>query len=248
MGTKEPETVSSFPVAAATSASNPSATESSLSRYGSRLPSLAPDETREAVHPSLQNVTKQHRRDFSISAECRQAILDQLANFAGCITSEFVLPSRHTLSRLVGGYFYNFHDHYPFFHTPTLQLETLNSDLVLAIAALGARYTREPDIGVELYRVARAVAMERVNRRQSASYHASIGTQHDSATALWSQGTVPEHENSMEIVQTLLLLMAVASWYKHEPAAQDALSIRSILHSLVRECGILEWRKGQQDG
>lgn len=200
--------------------------QSSLSRYCSRLPSLEPEaRSTPGRRPEDQTEPRQHSGQLFVSSECRQSVLEELATFVGCIDSNFVLPSRHALSRLVAGYFQNFHDHYPFFHVPTLKLDSIHAELLLAITALGARYTMEPELGVELYRVARSVALERISRHQTfASAGESGETQKKDQTSF-----------VMQMMQTLLLLIAVSSWYKHEPAAADALSIRSILHSIVRE-------------
>lgn len=225
--------------AATSSLTNLSVTESSLSRYGSRLPSLAPEEGRRVTHPQIPGPMHAHRREFFISVECRQNILDQLAMFPGCVTSDFVLPTRHALTRLICGYFQNFHDHYPFFHAPTLRMEAMKPDLLLAVAALGARYTREPDVGVELYRVARAVALERISRRQVNKSPSGEAAQ-DDLSAIWRREDEHTHDEPLELMQTLLLLMAVASWYNHEPAAQDALSMRSVLHSFTQEKGVIK--------
>lgn len=235
--------------AADTSISNPSATESSLSRYGSRLPSLALEDSREAIHPQARSSTRHQRREFFVSADCRQSLLDQLVDFPGCVAMDFVIPSRHALSRLVGGYFQNFHDHYPFLHAPTLRLELLKPELLLAIAALGARYTREPDIGVELYRVSRAIAMERISRRQVDVFQkpSTIVGKNSNGEGK-RKNTTRTHEDVMELMQTLLLLIATSSWYKHEPAAQDALSIRSVLHSITRENGVIKDKHHRQQG
>lgn len=133
----------------------------SLSRYGSRLPSLQPEETAEqAGRHSVNHNTGR----FVVTNELRQQIIEDISKFPGCFDAEFVLPSRHTLTRLVNGYFKNFHEHYPFLHLPTLRLETLLVELLLALAALGARYTRETEVGAELFHVARAIALERCQR------------------------------------------------------------------------------------
>lgn len=209
--------------------------QSSLSRYCSRLPSLEPEARPTPGRPDDQTEPRQHSGQLFVSSDCRQKVLDDLVAFTGCIDCNFVLPSRHALSRLVAGYFQNFHDHYPFFHVPTLQLNEIHAELLLAIAALGARYTMEPELGVELYRVARSVALERISRHQTASVGVPSETLKD-ATCIEELAAMNDQSSFvMQTMQTLLLLIAVSSWYKNEPAAADALSIRSVLHSIVRE-------------
>lgn len=223
--------------AAPISTSKPTTIELSLSRYSSRLPSLSPEDIVEVTAQQQDFLKKRHRLEIIVSTECRQSILAQLTEFSGCVSADFVLPSRHALSRLIGGYFQNFHDHYPFFHPATLRVESLKAELFLAIAALGARYTREPDIGVELYRVARAVVMERISRRHAILSQGSSTILNENVHECAGADTLRDQAARIELMQTLLLLIAVASWYKHEPAAQDALSIRSVLHSITQEHG-----------
>lgn len=44
----------------------------------------------------------------------------------------------------------------------------------------------------------------------------------------------------VEMTQTVLMLIAIATWYKYEPGATNALSLRSVLHSLVRELEVTQ--------
>lgn len=221
--------------------------EPSLSRYGSRLPSLQPDDV------SIQN-RPGHRecRDDNIhlvvTVELRQQIVDELARFRGCVKSGFILPSRHALTRFIAGYFRIFHKHYPFFHVPTLDLNAISAELLLAIAALGARYTRDPDIGIELFHVARAVVLERINRRRKTTANSTMRQQMRAMPDLQAdtlQSTTLEKSRDsyisddasevLDMMQTVLIIIAIATWYKDEPGAADALSLRSVLHSLARE-------------
>ncbi|EXJ67852.1 uncharacterized protein A1O5_09198 [Cladophialophora psammophila CBS 110553] len=231
------------------SLANIRAVDASISRFGSRLPSLAPEDKPPQTGPHPQGPTRLNSRDLFISAECRQHIIDELATFSGCIDGDFVLPSRHALSRLIGGYFKNFHAHYPFFHVATLRMDSIHVELLLAIAALGARYTREPEMGVELFRVSRSVVLERLRRRQRRKANMSLEQRAQntsfsrSDTRLGSNSAANLDSNCkrdegfcvVEMVQTLLLLIAIASWYRREPAVTDALSIRSVLHSLIQD-------------
>ncbi|OAP59343.1 hypothetical protein AYL99_06641 [Fonsecaea erecta] len=213
------------------------ANDSSISRFGSRLPSLAPEEKPPPSGPHPQGPTRLNSRDLFISADCRQRIIDELAMFSGCIDGDFVLPSRHALSRLIGGYFKNFHAHYPFFHVATLRMDSIHVELLLAIAALGARYTREPEMGIDLFRGSRAVVLERLRQRQRRKANLNLDSKvHDTSTVNPDSNCKGDERTCViEMVQTLLLLIAIASWYRREPAVTDALSIRSVLHSLVQD-------------
>ncbi|KAI0968305.1 hypothetical protein F4678DRAFT_197226 [Xylaria arbuscula] len=212
---------------------------SSLSRYGSRLPSLQPEERPPSTRPHLQPPSL-NTRHLRVSTEFRQQIVDELSKFSGCFDPDFVLPSRHTLSRLIGGYVNNFHEHYPFLHLPTLRLETLHVELVLAIAALGSRYTRDTEQGVELFHVARSIVLERIHWSQiMITASPCLGqSQRRGSSAFAAPNMVTSEERKstlVEMIQTILLLIAIATWYRYEPGATDALSMRSVLHSLARE-------------
>lgn len=214
----------------------------SLSRYGSRLPSLQPEETAEqAGRHSVNHNTGR----FVVTNEFRQQIIEDISKFPGCFDAEFVLPSRHTLTRLVNGYFKNFHEHYPFLHLPTLRLETLLVELLLALAALGARYTRETEVGAELFHVARAIALERCQRcntNAEGNVYREEQEWRGPFTPDISNPSSPKSRKTMfvEMTQTVLMLIAIATWYKYEPGATNALSLRSVLHSLVRELEVTQ--------
>lgn len=229
----------------------PNITDFVLSQFGSRLPSLQPED-RPPLPVSHHRARRPKNKNPLVSAECRHRILDQLSKFSGLIKDDFILPSRHTLSRLVSGYFNTFHDHYPFIHVPTLDLEDVNIELVIAISALGARYTREPEIGLELFHVARAVVLERIQSYRII-YPAIIPedpphlpladhTSHEISED-WNKPPADDDKCRIEMMQTVLLLIAIATWYKHEPAASDALSIRSVLDALIRQDGIAQIRE-----
>jgi hypothetical protein len=230
------------------SLSIPAPSPSSPSRCSSLLPSLGPDTLQEVSSANYQPPPRPVSRDLSVSAECRQSVLEQLNAFPGCVPGDFGLPSRHTLSRLVGSFFQNFHSHYPFFHVPTLQMETLTPELLLAIAALGARYTRESDISVELYRVSMAVAMERLSRRPISTTQSDSSIEPGPAYGRAGGFGTKAQAEVVDLLQTLLVLMSLSSWYKHEPAVQDALSLRSIIHSLAQENAIIEKQNYRQMG
>ncbi|KAL6689841.1 hypothetical protein J3F84DRAFT_391168 [Trichoderma pleuroticola] len=195
----------------------------SLSRYGSRLPSLQPEETSQQAGKQSAN---HNTSRFVVTNELRKQIIEDISKFPGCLDAEFVPPSRHALTRFVNGYFKNFHEHYPFLHLPTLRLE--------------ARYTRETEVGAELFHVARAIALERCQRCNT-SAEGNVYQEEQQCRSLFTSAisnlSSPKNRKTMfmEMTQTVLLLIAIATWYKYEPGATNALSLRSVLHSLARE-------------
>ncbi|ENH74964.1 hypothetical protein FOC1_g10000727 [Fusarium oxysporum f. sp. cubense race 1] len=129
----------------------------------SRLPSLEPSSSTrlnafEAIpnyQPFLAQGQVSSECPWRISPEEYQNFSQSVASMASTLPHHFALPSRHTLSRYLEGYFRGFHAHMPFLHVATLSLEGLGPELILALAAVGALYRFEHAKGIELYRVAK---------------------------------------------------------------------------------------------
>lgn len=226
----------------------------SFSRFGSRLPSLQPEE---------QPTDKGHRptaaRPISdISNEDRQSILDRMAEFTSVIPPDFRLPSRLALSRYIGAYINGFHEHLPFLHIPTMTVENTAVELLLALAAVGAQYCFEAEKGVELFHTARAISNQRIRRRDASlacpnrdfdflsrpspsqpRQHSSRSSSINGPLGLPSDLEQPEaKDNLIQTAQALLILMAMATWAKHKEILREALAIQSILATLVRDDGL----------
>ncbi|SPO07396.1 related to C2H2 transcription factor [Cephalotrichum gorgonifer] len=214
---------------------------SALSTYGSRLPSLQP----ETGPPSLQNPSTDldygAKHHMVVSVQGRNRIIDELSRFSNCVPKDFVLPSRHGLSRFVAAYFNTFHEHYPVLHVPTLRMDSISVELFTAIAAVGARYSREPEVGIQLFYLAKAVVLERLGRRQATTPPESNADSTDDGVTCPTE----DRYTTVETMQTLLLLIAISTWFKRQPGVYEALSIRSILDSLVREDGFNQQRELQ---
>jgi len=225
----------------------------SFSRFGSRLPSLQPDD--------LQHDGP--RRSFAdISMDDRQQISDKLNEFSALVPDTFKLPSRLALCRYIAAYINGFHEHMPFLHIPTMDIDTCSIELILAIAAVGAQYTFEGEKGVELFNTSRAIATYRIRRRDArlVEVHRRADSEHSSSHDAdgVSVGRSPAHtvstvgplglpsggdlspigEDLMQTAQALLLLMALCTWAKHKEILREALAIQSILATLIRDDGL----------
>lgn len=212
----------------------------SFSQIVSQLPSLHPEGYKPANSIS-------HPKDLHlhISADCRQRIINELEDFPNCVHEDFTLPSRHVLARFFGGYFGSFHDHFPFLHVPSLRPENITAELFIAIAAVGARYTHELSISIDLFHVAKALVLERI-RSHKAIHHVAAGEkmfqqpptssmQLEKSNHRQDSGFFRDRQqNAIQILETVLLLVAITTW--SEPgSASDALSMRSMLDCLIRE-------------
>ena len=233
----------------------------SFSRFGSRLPSLQPQESPSEPQNGQSST---HRLLSDVTTEDRQNVAIKLAEFSHIVPSTFQLPSRLALSRYLAGYVNGFHEHLPFLHIPTLSVNNSYIELILAMAAVGAQYCFEGQKGVELFHVSQGIAMNRIRQRDaplaashrpadvSPSYfstgkssEAAIGETPRSGSLSGCLGLPSQHdsesgvhkEDLMQNAQALLLLMAMATWAKHREILREALAIQSVLATLVRDNG-----------
>ena len=200
------------------SSTAPTPSSSVLPRHGTQLPSLHPE---GSSHPPT---TTRPPKDFvPVTAQCRDRIVASLQDYRNVLPPNHMIPSRHALSRCLTGYFIGFHDHYPFMHMPTFNIDVMTLPLFLSMAALGARYCREPDTSNSLYQVAKSVTLEHIQRRFQ-----SANGKHPSE----------DDQSLLETVQALLILTAASSWVKQNPPFQEALCIRSSMETLIRQGGL----------
>jgi hypothetical protein len=232
----------------------------SFSRFGSRLPSLQPEE-----RPDPGYHVCGRRLLSEISSEDRKMILEKLSSFSSVLPPDFQLPSRLALSRYIAAYVTGFHEHLPFLHIPTMSIEHCSVELILAMAAVGTQYCFEGEKGIELFNVSQAIASCRIRRRDAglANLHqipepsntnmesvASPNTQCppiDLSTSgplgLPSEPEISfnpstERDDLIQTAQALLILMAMATWAKHRKILREALAIQSILATLIRDDGL----------
>lgn len=232
----------------------------SFSRFGSRLPSLQPEE--RAAQTQQQ---KSINRPFSeLSSEDRHNVRAKLADFASVVPPDFQLPSRLALSRYIAAYINGFHEHLPFLHLATMTIESCSLELILAMAAVGAQYCFEGEKGVELFNASQSIAAQRIRRRDArlVGFHRRAGSEVSSTTrgpdgssntespaidcstsgplGLPSEPDVSatlslEREDLIQTAQALLILMAMATWAKHKEILREALAIQSVLATLIRD-------------
>ncbi|KAK4160586.1 hypothetical protein QBC43DRAFT_270269 [Cladorrhinum sp. PSN259] len=193
----------------------------SFSNFCSRLPSVGLDEeTTELNFDTLMipTIKTSPRRIFDFSSSDRQTLQLFIKSEFSTAVADFKLPTKLSLSRYIRAYTEGFHEHLPFLHLPTLEFHNCSAELILAMAAVGAQYCFEPEKGVELFHAARAIANERIRKRDTGS-------------------SCLEHD-LIQTAQALLILMAMATWSKHKEILREALAIQSILASIIREDGL----------
>ena len=239
----------------------------SFANFGSRLPSLQPDEVDDRIGLSDEN----SRPAWDISNAERQIFLSRLEEFAHVLPKDFVPPSRHALSRFIAGYINGLNEHLPFIHVPTLSVARSSPELILALAAAGSHYRFEHSRGIDLFHASKSVLLERLRRRDgvqasypawnfvspASGFHTSSGSSITSMAAdspFQGHQHVPTHsedptttcywmdesEAHMEVIRTFLLLTVFASWERHPDLLREILSLQSTLARLVREHGLSE--------
>ncbi|KAF5683806.1 transcription factor STE12 [Fusarium circinatum] len=240
-----------------------------MSRHGSRLPSLPPGEgARQVLDPSTRDELTARPRAPSQNASlpCQSASLPWhistndyhlmtgiMQDRADVLPSDFIFPSRHALCRYVEGYFTGFHEHLPFMHLPTASLVTRAPELLLAVAAAGARYRFQPKVAQQLYLAARCLLEHQLRHRDPFETNAPAfdtpgslahNNSYDPLPALIRddsagnahprQVSLESRERDMETMQAMIVLVAMGTW-NHKSFLKDALSIASQLAMMVRE-------------
>lgn len=230
----------------------------SESGLSSRLPSMEPERPEvTALHvprsysqqaQTLRQV--QSIRPWKISPQKYAQILNNLAGIRDILPSTCTLPSQPTLSRCLEGYFRGFAIHLPFLHSVTFSAASISLELLLSICAVGALYRFQPALGYQLYAGARALISWRLSQRSRGALdrlandsQGRPGIPSSPADALTFAGAAlsgSESEiesNTLQLLQAMIVLMAMASWGDHE-LTHDALSMSSQVAMLARELKI----------
>ncbi|KAK0117895.1 hypothetical protein ONS95_012212 [Cadophora gregata] len=203
---------------------------------------------------------------WKVSGQDYRTIQDKLKDFVGILPKDFILPTRHTLSRYFEGYITGFNQHLPFLHIPSFSVSKFVPELVLAIAAVGAQYRFENARGNKLWYAAKSVATEQIKKRQSHQV-ADILSSPTPRSASLSKSPVsntspddiptprpnhsyvaagrsskddiwsPSSQARLGTIQTLLIMMAMGMWGP-PPLLREATSIQNQLALLIREHGL----------
>ncbi|CRG90988.1 Regulatory protein ADR1 [Talaromyces islandicus] len=195
-----------------------STSNSVLPRLGSNLPSLQPDRLNPPHWALLKGC-------ITVTTDCRERLVSALNDY-GNVLDNPKLPSRHALSRCLTGYFTGFHDYYPFVHPPTMNVDEISAESLLAMASLGARYYHEVEMSMDLYDISKAMTMERIRRYSQSEGSRFIANRDD------------DHEILLDMIQSLIFLTAVSGWSEHTPPHFESLSMRSSIETILRMGGL----------
>ncbi|KAE8349117.1 C2H2 type zinc finger domain protein [Aspergillus coremiiformis] len=188
-----------------------------------------------------------------VSEEQRLRLAVSLEEYRHLIP-DFVLPSRHTLTRYLTSFFDGFHPHLPYLHLPTFQINERAPELVLALMTVGAQYRFEHRNAERLFYASKAIVLHKLSKET----HTPLGTYNGiiqipldnirEASQQTGQATaLPLSENALgmsawtqiETIRTLLTLMGYATWEKLD-LVQEALGLQRLLVQCLRKFGMAE--------
>lgn len=186
-----------------------------------------------------------------MTEEHRSQLLVHLSTLPPTI-SKFKIPSRHAISRYITAFFGGFHSHFPFIHAPTFKPSTSPLELTLAMAAAGAQYCFERKSAERLFRVSKAIVLERLRQdsewvRNKASYFSAQTLAMVSSNSHHNLTSKPDSRpaepwSPLDLAKTLLILVGFATWERTH-LLQDAFSLRNLLIQILRDVGLREERK-----
>ncbi|OJI82835.1 hypothetical protein ASPTUDRAFT_56838 [Aspergillus tubingensis CBS 134.48] len=182
-------------------------------------------------YPPQCNVTKS-----------RYAVLLENIEQFRMVIPDFVLPSRHALTRFISGYFDGFHNHLPFIHLPTFNLVECAPEFVLAIAAVGAQYRFESHVGLSLFDAAKAVCMEQARRRSRKYSEEVVGSRVANPFNPRPPYSISEKGkwSRLQTVRALLLLIVFATWDDDPELLREAIGFQTVLAGCLRESTFTE--------
>lgn len=231
-----------------------------LSRFGSRLPSLQPEEQNLEREPAPRAGSRRTEPPWKISGQDYREIWLKIAEFQSVLPGDFHLPSRHALSRFLEGYVSGFHQHLPFLHIPTFAVTRCVPELLLAVCAVGAQYRFESSTGFHLWYAAKSVAMETNRKRnsqsvaalkspaplRSSSSHQSPASGRSGLISMSDQALDPRDTQTLgdlwlpmaqarlSTIQAFLILMAMGMWGP-KALLHEAILLQNQLALLLRE-------------
>ncbi|KAH8205590.1 hypothetical protein TruAng_000296 [Truncatella angustata] len=199
------------------------------SPFSTWLPS-APHGSRiaEVISESRPRGAETDPQPFRVTEDQHARLASYLDAFRDVVNDDFVLPSRHALTRYITSYFQGFHLHMPFIHQQTWRILDTPLELVLAIATMGAQYSFEHRNSERLFQASKAVLLQRLSHET-----AKFGPM----TSSFLNGGPWE---PIDTVGAVIVLMGYATWERKANFVAEAFSLQSLLVQLLRDIGLLE--------
>ncbi|KAF9886503.1 hypothetical protein FE257_011410 [Aspergillus nanangensis] len=170
---------------------------------------------------------------LTITNQHRDRLLQALAKSYPTV-ADASLPSCHSLSRFVNGFFDGFYPHLPMVHIPTFRINECEPDILLAMCALGAEVRHEKRKAVQLFRAARDILQQTTSERELVGAAEKVNNSGNERHESTRQKVI------MREARCIFLLIAFATWQDDESIAREAFKLQSSLARCVRESGLEE--------
>ncbi|KAF2222285.1 hypothetical protein BDZ85DRAFT_263380 [Elsinoe ampelina] len=185
-----------------------------------------------------------NRPPYHVSEDQRSLMIASLQSFQGS-TSDFVLPSRHALTRYLTAWFSGFHSHLPFIHEPTYRPSRSPIELTLAMCSVGAQYCFERRNAERLFHASKAVMYERLARESHSlgpytKPLASSRRRNSSSPVFAPERCGPW--TLLDLAKTIFALVGFATWERAD-LLQEAFALRGLLVASLRDLGLEEERQ-----
>lgn len=230
--------------------------DTSFSRFGSPLPALHFESREQASKvPGQAEQNANFRRVWKISGHQYRQVVTNIQNFAHVLPKDFVMPSRHTMSRFLEGAIKGYYEHLPNLHIPTFSPSDVAPELLLAMCAIGALFRFESHRCPMLFHAAKAIASEQIKRQENAfsgdDAHilrreltsASVTFSNPSNTefsapsydAAKKKASVTDAQ--VQTLQALLGLLCLGAWGPQQELIKEAISLQSLVATMARDDG-----------
>lgn len=241
---EDPVAASSGPVMTCTSASH------LFDEFTSTFPSFKPSQSAKSTRQEPCKFTQQDWNHFWAEIQMFMPVLPR----------GFSLPSRHTMTRYIATYFSGFHHHLPFLHIPTFSPTKCPVELILAMATIGAQSAFDHKNAIMFFKTSFAIVQERLRYRKAERRERAFPTEDrlsiesqpnefplersPSIRELQTGLTANRNRNCqfdpLPLAQTLLVLMAMATWGNSKAIFNEAVGLRNNLASYIREERLLD--------
>lgn len=239
--------------------SDQQAEQSSISRFGSPLPSVRP----EGAGPgkAYRDVSEHAKTNpcWKLSPAQYETIRDNLAVLSEALPPDFTLPSRLSVSRYIEGCIKGVLEHVPMVHIPTWSATSCAPDLLLAILAIGAQYRFEDRAAFPLFYAAKAAVAYQVQMmkrekpqdersrapslRRESSTTSPVSIREQFISPGYQSGSPSKSEQDLsclrnQTIAAVIILMVQGSWGPAGQMLSDALAFQSLLSELIRDEGV----------
>ena len=204
-------------------------------------------------------ITSPPMSPWSISEPAYERMSTAIRSYESVIQADFSIPSKHTISRYIKGYFEGFHKHFPFLHEASTTMDNLAPELLLGLCGVGAFHRFEHQTGWELYYASKAIILDKLEKTAQSSIprvpanstrHENFGHNNtlqtlgtpSNASNLSRSSRVSSGERTqvwLQTIQAFVVLIAMASW-ADVAHTWEALSMSSQLAMLIRDAGVSE--------